>query len=190
MSGEVWTLIGVAITAIVGGSGIAGVLVAAVELSQRNRLQRRSEKALALAQLLPKKSVERRALEYAAALDATRLAALSVVGLPVLVRPVFFTTLAAAGLYLVAGAVMALANSYGIARRYVPLGTFGNLSLVQALILWACFLVVLAGVMSWAIFNGIRDRRERYVREVLNGADPRGSVSPRQPERENRRRSV
>lgn len=178
MSGEVWAFIGVAITAVVGGSGIAGVLTGAVELSQRNRLRRRAEKLLALADLLPEKSSQRRAVEHAAAVDATRLAALSVVELDPRLR---FLGSASAGVtvaYVVLAILFATANPKGFLRSFAigGFGVVGNFSSFQLAAFLCGFALLLAVVVVWAFSNAVRERRARYVREVLDGRDPRDAA--------------
>jgi hypothetical protein len=179
MSGEVWAFIGVAITAVVGGSGIAGVLTGAVELSQRNRLRRRAEKALALAELLSEKSSERQAVEHAAAVDATRLAALSAVELNPLIRYVGAASAFVTVGYVVLVFAFLATNPKGLARVVAAgsLGAASSLTYGQFILIMAALSVILAIVAGWAFSNASRERRARFVREVLDGRDPKDAAT-------------
>lgn len=165
---ELLVFVGVAITAAIGGSGVVGALVGAVELSRRGRLRRRVARAAELREKFPAGAPGRLALARAAELDAVRLASLSAV------------TRRAVNVAAVVGVVVGSVTFLAV----VGLGVFVNREVaaelfagdnVGALILagttaGAVVATVLAGLeVKGILWLSLRDRRRRWVDAVLDG---------------------
>jgi hypothetical protein len=166
---QMWGFLGVVVVALIGGGGVTGLLAGVFDLSKRNRLRRRVERASELRKLLPDGSPERGAIQHAVALDATRLAALSAVGtrraladaIPTLITVgfVLVLVLVAAGVGLVRG----------LDEGYVDRDVFEGLGLPGA-----AAIASLVGAFIAFLFlpRSASARRRVWVEHVVDGADP------------------
>lgn len=168
MTGEVWTFIGVAVTALLGGSGFAGLAAGGIEFSRRNRLRRRAVKAVELRDLLSVGTPERAALDYAIAVDSVRLSAISAIGLRERSRRNFPLFSIVAMLYL---AILAVVLSFlPVSAPEIFRATIGvRPALITALV------GALVGLLAVALAAGpanTAERRKKWERAVLLGLDP------------------
>lgn len=175
MSGDALGFIGVAITAVVGGSGIAGVLSGAVELSQRNRLRKRGEKTVSLAKLLPVRSPERTALEHAVAIDAAKLSALSVIQLALRVRLWILATVVVFVLVL-AGLVISALSSPILFHAMAGWSASTGLPPLQRSSFFAGVLIGVTGALFLLQSALLALRRDAYVEAVLAGDTSRQAL--------------
>jgi hypothetical protein len=167
---EVLTFFAALAAAVIGGSGIAGLVAGGAELGKRSRLRRRVEKGIVIRDLLAQESPERAAMDHAIAADAARLAALSVVGIGGFLdvhRPLLIMS----GGFVVS----ALATVVGLnleAWQSKP-------SLVPVPVVIA-LVVVSIGVgtgLSLLVSDGPGPRRRSYVREILDGKASREATT-------------
>lgn len=168
MNGEAWTFIGVAVTALLGGSGVAGLAASGIDLSRRNRLRRRAVKAVELRNLLSPGTPERAALDYAIAVDSVRSSAISAIGLRDPFRRQVRLLPLVGMLYL---AMLAIVLSFlPVSVPEIFRATIGvRPALITAL---AGALVGLLAVALTAGPANTANRRKKWERAVLRGSDP------------------
>lgn len=169
---EVLTFLGVAIAALIGGSGITGALAALLDFTKRGRLRRRIDKGVTLHDLLPEGSPERNALAYAIALDAARLGALSAVGVKNATLDRLPLFIGSGITYLVAMTIVALTIPSEYARGFV-LGANGGFTWRISIVVFGLATAVGAAIAIKVVKpNGIGKRRRDWVNAVISGTDP------------------
>ena len=166
MGGEWLAFVGVALGAVIGGTGLIGAFAGAVELSARGRLRRRVSRAQELVPALRDDSNARAALTHAAELDAIRLAALSVVTRRRAPRPLVGLTFA-----VMSSLALVLSPGYTLVADRVT--TVVADQGPRPLILTALLVFVLVGMIVamsdvWG-HRSLYERRRDWVRDVVAG---------------------
>ena len=174
MNSEVLTFIATIAAAVIGGSGIAGLVAGGVELGKRSRFRRRVEKGVVIRNLLTPGSPERAAMDHAIAADAARLAALSVVGIG------GFLDVHRSVLVMIGGLVVSVFSAVvGVNLEAWQ----ANPSSFPLPVFVALVVLSVAGGAgySFLVSDGPGPQRRSYVRQILAGKSSRDAMKFRKP---------
>jgi len=162
MTGEQWTLVGVLVAAVLGTTGVSGLLTGGIEVGRRARLRRHVARALDLRDRVQRRSIEWEALTYSARLDSVRLASLSTVTLRKRLGQLVRAGLLALVMYAVIGSALV----------YSGVGALlfddrGGLVLLAFLVAIATTSTLSVGVLDLSL----RQDRADFVAAVMAGED-------------------
>lgn len=159
-----WASAAAVVAAAFGSTGLAGLLTGGLQLTKRGRLKKSIARSQEVLSGLPRATQAHAAVLKAVEMDATRMAALTLVGFPK--STVWFLRLAYIYLVLVTGAAfVAQAVNLPLSRPEPNPTPVDPVALVEIALAIIAFVIAVA----FALASVLRHRRETFVASVQSG---------------------